>query len=345
MHARIWKFLGLPDFFSDALPRGICLFFSAFSLLNLIGNYRVPGFDANLWWIDLRFLPKNAADIVLAIVSVVFAAFAVRPPIAQARQATTAVCAAVVATLAGINTVSYYKELYHGAIRSSVPIPLSLFICAAFVFVLRASLRTRTSALNTSHVLGVLFATVLCILLFPVLQVLCFGNTDYRRQADAIVVLGARAYADGRPSDALADRVRTAVDLYKEGLAKKIIMSGGPGDGAVHETEAMRQFAVKLGVATEDILKDEQGLNTQLTVANTSPILKQLNASRVLVVSHFYHLPRIKMAYQRNGWDVYTVPAKQAYFLREIPYMVAREVAGLWVYYVRPLRCPCEDTN
>lgn len=126
MHARVWKYFGLPDFFSDALPRGICLFISAFSLLNLIGNYRVPGFDANLWWIDLRFLPKNAGDIVLAFVSIVFVAFAFRPPISQARQATTAICATLVATLAGINAVTYYKELFHGTIRSSVPIPLSL---------------------------------------------------------------------------------------------------------------------------------------------------------------------------------------------------------------------------
>ena len=56
-----------------------------------------------------------------------------------------------------------------------------------------------------------------------------------------------------------------------------------------------------------------------------------------LVVSHFYHLPRIKLAYQRDGWDVYTVPAKESYLLRQMPYNMAREVAALWVYYLRPL--------
>jgi len=78
-------------------------------------------------------------------------------------------------------------------------------------------------------------------------------------------------------------------------------------------------------------------LNTQATVRNSKPILRNLNASRILVVSHFYHLPRIKLAYQRAGLDVYTVPAKESYLLRQMPYNMAREVAALWVYYARPL--------
>ena len=166
---------------------------------------------------------------------------------------------------------------------------------------------------------------------------LFFGKTDYRRPADAAVVLGARAYADGRPSDALADRVRTACGLYQDGLVRRLIFSGGPGDGAIHETEAMKRMAMGLGVKAEDIWLDKAGVNTQATVKNTETLLRQWHASRVLVVSHDYHLPRVKLTYQRAGWDVFTVPAKQSYLLRQTPYNMAREVAALWVYYLRPL--------
>jgi vancomycin permeability regulator SanA len=166
----------------------------------------------------------------------------------------------------------------------------------------------------------------------------CFGKTDYRRPADIAVVLGARVYADGRPSDALADRVRTACQLYQQGLTKKLLFSGGPGDGPIHETEAMKRMALESGVKENDILVDEAGLNTEATVKNSEAIFSQLRASRILVVSHFYHLPRIKMAYQRDGWDVYTVPAKETYLLRQMPYNMVREVAALWVYYLRPLK-------
>ena len=137
-------------------------------------------------------------------------------------------------------------------------------------------------------------------------------------------------------STVLADRVKTACQLYRDGLVKKLIFSGGPGDGPVHETEAMRRLALKLGVNPADILIDTAGRNSQATVNDTLPLFKQLHAQRVIVVSHFYHLPRIKMAYQRAGWDVYTVPARESHFAGT-PYMLAREVAALWVYYFRPL--------
>ncbi len=37
------------------------------------------------------------------------------------------------------------------------------------------------------------------------------------------------------------------------------------------------------------------------------------------------------------GWEVLTVPARQSYWLRQLPYNMAREVAALWKYYLRPL--------
>jgi len=44
--------------------RGVALFFGLFSLLNLVGLLRTPGFDANVWWIDLRPLPLPASAVV-----------------------------------------------------------------------------------------------------------------------------------------------------------------------------------------------------------------------------------------------------------------------------------------
>ena len=338
MIARIRKYFGLTEFSSDAFPSALALFFGSFALLNLIVGFRSPGFDANLWWIDLRLLPPFVANSLIAFVSVVLIAFSVRPPISRPRQFVTAGCAFVVLFLALVNTGQFYRELFAGSFKSHFPIPLSLFIGAAFFLIVRAAFRPRATVLNFSRGIGLMLGLAFCAFAFPLLQVFCFGKTDYRRSTDVAVVLGARAYADGTPSDALADRVRTAVDLYKQGLVKKLLMSGGPGDGTIHETEAMRRFAVKLGVPSENILADENGVNTQATVKNTEPMLQQLHAQRVLVVSHFYHLPRIKLAYHRDGWEVYTVPATETYFLRETPYMVLREVAALWVYYLRPLR-------
>ena len=337
MQARVWNLFG--DFAKGAFPRAIALFFGCFALLNLVIGIRSPGFDANLWWIDLRFMSMLPMRFSLGVVSLVLIAFAVVPATKQRwRQRVTAVVAVVIAMLAAFNAVQFYRQLAAGTFRSHFPIPLSLFVCLAFLLIFRAALRPPSSLPVSRQLAGIFVGLLICVFLFPVLQVLCFGKTDYRRPADVVVVLGARAYKNGEPSDALADRVRTAAELYNQGLVKKLLMSGGPGDGDIHETEAMRRYAVKLGVHTEDIYADEGGINTQATVTNTEPMFARLQARRILVVSHFYHLPRIKMAYHRDGWEVYTVPATEKYFLRETPYMVLREVAALWVYYLRPLR-------
>lgn len=114
-------------------------------------------------------------------------------------------------------------------------------------------------------------------------------------------------------------------------------MSGGPGDGTIDEPTAMKRMAISLGVPEKAILLDHNGLNTALTIQNTEKMFRELRPDRVMVVSHFYHLPRIKMAFARAGRDVYTVPARESYLLRQMPFNMAREVAAIWVYYFRPL--------
>ena len=354
-------------FLSDIVPRGLALFLGGFSMLNLLASLGAAGFDANLWWIDLHFLPKTLAGAFLLTGGASLLGFAFHPPPAGLRRSLTLVCTGGLAGATAINSVQFYLLLARGTISSGMPVALSLFVTGALALIflqitlhplpqknllallplLRGKNRgegNRTGREADSHFfmryrrgLQIAGVCVGCTLLFPVLQMLCFGKTDYRRPADLAVVLGARAYADGRPSDALADRVRTACQLYQNGLARKLIFSGGPGDGPVHETEAMKRMALNLGVKEEDILLDTQGLSTRATVRNTELLFSQLHASRILVVSHFYHLPRIKMTYQRTGWEVYTVPAKESYILRQLPFNMAREVAALWVYYVRGL--------
>ncbi len=338
------------DFVWDSLPRGLALFLGGFSLLNLMGGFRSANFDATSWWVDLRFLPFGVARLLLLVSALCLIGFAVRPPRSVWRRWLTIGSLALLGLASLANTVEFYSLVLRKTVAAGVWIPLSLFISAALALLLAACWRPYETIPHVRRSLAypllpgrsrkflpVLAVCLTCGVLFPLAQMFCFGKTDYRRPADMAVVLGARVYADGHLSDALADRVRTACSLYRDGLVRKLLFSGGPGDGAVHETEAMKRLAVRLGVNAGDILVDEAGLNTQATVKNSEAVFSALRASRILVVSHFYHLPRIKLAYQREGWAVYTVPAKESYLLRQMPYNMLREVAALWVYYLRPL--------
>jgi vancomycin permeability regulator SanA len=317
--------------------RGLALFLGGFALLNILGGLRSGHFDANLWWIDLRFFPQALVTPFLLVSSACLIGFAVWPPQSTWRRVLTSGCVGMLCVVAVANTAQFYALVLRGAVRPGIPVPLSLLVSAALAMIFVAATRRPYPIRRTGRLFPIIGAAIACGVCFSVAQMFFFGKTDYRRPADAAVVMGARVYADGRLSDALSDRVRTACQLYREGLVRRLILSGGPGDGAIHETEAMQRVAIGLGVKAEDIWLDKAGLSTQATVRNTEPVFRQWHASRILVVSHAYHLPRIKLAYQREGWDVFTVPAKESYLLRQMPYNMAREVAAMWVYYLRPL--------
>ena len=66
---------------------------------------------------------------------------------------------------------------------------------------------------------------------------------------------------------------------------------------------------------------------------NPTELLDTLGVRRVLAVSHGFHLPRIKLACQRQSCEVYTVHARESYVLRALPYSLAREVLAHCVLY------------
>lgn len=315
--------------------RVLALFIGVFTLVNLIGGMLWPGFDANGLWISFgHVLPGWLAESFLALSAVTLIVFALRNRLPWQRARITAVLTAAMAVVAALNTVGFYRLLAVGAIDARFPVPLSLAVCAALILIARSAWREEKNHPRSRWWIVAMGGAGL-FAVFPLALMLFFGNTDYRRPADAVVVFGAKVFADGHMSDALADRTRTACDLYKAGLVKRVIFSGGPGQGAVTEAEAMRRYALSHGVSAEDIVIDNQGVNTEATVRDTTPLFAQWHVRRVLVVSHFYHLPRIKLAYQRAGIEVYTVPATQGRFLLKMPLYMAREAAAFWSYYLK----------
>jgi vancomycin permeability regulator SanA len=81
-------------------------------------------------------------------------------------------------------------------------------------------------------------------------------------KADAILVLGARVYANGNVSLMLNDRLTTGYELYKKGKAKKIIVSGDHGRKDYDEVNTMKSFLMEKGVPSEDIFMDHAGFST-----------------------------------------------------------------------------------
>jgi uncharacterized SAM-binding protein YcdF (DUF218 family) len=314
--------------------RGIALFLGMFALLNLLGGARHEGLAANRWWVDLWPLPALPAGLLVLAAALLLLAYGLRPAAAPWRRAATAIAVGALMLVALLNAVGFYKLLLGGAISSRVPLSFSLLVCAALGVVLWSVLRAPAPG-GFGDLALTAMAVGLCLVAFPLAQMVLFGKTDYRRPADAVVVFGARVYADGRPSDALADRTRTGCRLYLDGLVDSIVFSGGPGDGAVHETECMKRIALDMGVPEDSIILDPGGVNTRATIRNTGALARSCGIGRVLAVSHFYHLPRVKLCFGRAGVEAYTVPAKESHTLTKLPVFMLREVGAFWVYYVR----------
>lgn len=320
-----------------AVAQGLALLLGGFTLLNITGELRNPGFDANLWWIDLRFANRTLNRILLLGISVGLMGFSLRPQFSPCRGWLLSSLLAILMIIAAMNAWVFCRLVSTGVIQTSFGVPLSAIVVVTLVLIAwgcHSSIRFCDRGRQDR--VFYLLTVVVGLALFPLAQMYCFGKTDYRRPADLIVVFGCKVFSDGTPSLALADRVRTGVELYHAGLAPRLVFSGGPGTGQIDETAAMRNLAMELGVPDTAITCDSEGLNTQATVHNLVSASSDAIRPRVLAVSNFYHLPRIKLCFRRAGWEVWTVPAKESRRLYYQERFLLREIAALWWYYLNP---------
>jgi len=106
---------------------------------------------------------------------------------------------------------------------------------------------------------------------------------------DCILVLGAGVWEGNKPSPMLEDRLLKGIELYKAGIAPKIIMSGDHGTESYDEVNVMKKYAIDHGVPSEDIFMDHAGFSTYDSVYRAIHIFQ---AKKVLIVTQEYHLYR-----------------------------------------------------
>ncbi|MBX2801161.1 MAG: YdcF family protein [Myxococcales bacterium] len=147
---------------------------------------------------------------------------------------------------------------------------------------------------------------------------------------DAIVVPGCRVMPDGRPSGALARRVRRAVALYHDGAAPRIVLTGGLGDGPITEAEAAARMCQGLGVEERALVRE--GAST--TTYENAAFAARLVSGRVLVVTDSYHAFRCQRMFRRFFEDAEAVGvtpptrSRWRHAFREVLSVVKHAVAG-----------------
>lgn len=134
-----------------------------------------------------------------------------------------------------------------------------------------------------------------------------------------IVVLGAAQY-NGKPSPIFRNRLEAALELFRQGIAPAVIVTGGkrPGD-RYSEGGVGCDYLQARGVPREALTCEEQSRSTWQNLKNILPVVRD---QAILIVTDDPHLPRAMLLAERLGLKARGYPVKgsfsPAYYQREI---------------------------
>jgi len=165
------------------------------------------------------------------------------------------------------------------------------------------------------------------------------SGVDETRRADVAIVLGAAAYGD-KPSPVFEQRIAHAVELYKNGTVKKIILTGGFGDGAqFSESEVARRYAIEQGVPATDLLLEKKSRTTLDNLRMARDLMKEHGFKDALLVSDPLHMERAAWMMQDLGMKAWRSPtlttrytsmeSKAGFLAKEIFAVTAYIIGGI----------------
>jgi uncharacterized SAM-binding protein YcdF (DUF218 family) len=114
---------------------------------------------------------------------------------------------------------------------------------------------------------------------------------------DIIIALGVDPSKYGKQKIQL--RVRKAVELYKRGVSRKILFTGGNTSEMGVEAEYMRKLAIDLGVPAKAIILEKRAMHTVGNAYYCKPILKKLRVKTAVLVTSPQHMPRAAYIFRR----------------------------------------------
>jgi uncharacterized SAM-binding protein YcdF (DUF218 family) len=127
------------------------------------------------------------------------------------------------------------------------------------------------------------------------------------RPAQAIVVFAGGVGESGKAGGGYQERVREAVELYRAGYARHVVMSSGYV-GAFREAEVMRDLAMAHGVPSEAIVLETRAANTYENVVFVHRILGDRGWTDILLVSSPYHMRRAVWTWRKVAPGIGVVP-------------------------------------
>jgi len=103
-------------------------------------------------------------------------------------------------------------------------------------------------------------------------------------------------------------RTNSAIELYKNGWADKILFSGAAQDKTgPSNAVAMKTQALEAGIPDESILIDETSETTKQNASNTQALIEQEGFGNVILVTSAYHQRRAFLEFDKRIDDSVTI--------------------------------------
>ena len=118
-------------------------------------------------------------------------------------------------------------------------------------------------------------------------------------QADTLLVMGAAQY-NGTPSPAFARRLDRALELYQDGCASDVVVTGGKQAGDVFSEGASGvAYLAARGISTDNLRSETTSTTSYQNLANSRSLIKGQNLT---IVTDDFHAYRTHWLAERLGY-------------------------------------------
>ncbi len=125
---------------------------------------------------------------------------------------------------------------------------------------------------------------------------------------DAAIILGAAVWKDS-PSPVFKERIKHAINLYKNGKVRYLIFTGGFGNGEKFaESEVAKAYAIRNGIPNNSIFIETSSKITFDNLKESKKIMDKQRIHSVLIVSDPLHMKRAITMAKDLGMVAYTSP-------------------------------------
>lgn len=125
---------------------------------------------------------------------------------------------------------------------------------------------------------------------------------DVPETKTALLLGTGKTLSNGMPNAYFYNRIQAAIDLYKSGKIKYIIVSGDNSSKDYNEPEDMQLTLMQYGIPKDKIVMDHAGFRTLDSVVRAKEIFGQ---NKLVIISQKFHNERAVFLAKENGMEAF----------------------------------------